>query len=86
MEGLTDQEICKSLKKLYDESEARVKAEAMVRRAYTDKISSETISEKVTAQMNAIKIGIYDINPRFKEGSKNYYTTKQLVSQTLAYY
>jgi len=86
LEGLTDQEICKSLKKLYDESEARVKADAMVRRAYTDKISSETISEKVTAQMNAIKIGIYDINPRFKEGSKNYDTTKQLVSQTLADY
>lgn len=86
MEELTDEQICKNLKKLYDETEERVKVDAMVRRAYTDRISSETINEKVTAQMNAIKVGIYDINPKFKEGSKNYDSTKKLVSETLANY
>lgn len=83
---LTEQEVCINLKKMYDESEHRVKTDAMVRRAYIDKISAKTINDKVTAQMNAIKTGIYEINPRFKEGSKNYDATKKLVSETLANY
>ncbi len=85
-EELTKKQICSNLKKLYDESQSRVETDAMVRRAYTDRISSDTINEKVVAQMNAIKTGIYEINPKFKEGSKNYDTTKKLVSETLANY
>lgn len=85
-EELTKKQVCTNLKKLYDESQSRVEADAMVRRAYTDRISADTINEKVTAQMNAIKTGIYEINPKFKEGSKNYDTTKKLVSETLANY
>ena len=84
-EELTKKQVCTNLKKLYDESQSRVEADAMVRRAYTDRISADTINEKVTAQMNAIKTGIYEINPKFKEGSKNY-DTKKLVSETLANY
>ena len=42
---LTEQEICMNLKKMYEESENRVKTEAVVRRAYIDKISAKTISE-----------------------------------------
>lgn len=83
---LTEQEICINLKKMYDESENRVKTEAVVRRAYIDKVSADTISEKVNAQMNSIKTGIYEINPKFKEGSKNYEATKKLVSETLVNY
>jgi len=85
-EELTKKQVCTNLKKLYDESQNKVETEAMVRRAYTDRISTDTINEKVTAQMNAIKTGIYEINPKFKEGSKNYDTTKKLVSETLANY
>lgn len=69
-EELTKKQVCTNLKKLYDESQNKVETEAMVRRAYTDRISTDTINEKVTAQMNAIKTGIYEINPKFKEGSK----------------
>lgn len=83
---LTEQQICINLKKMYDESEIRVKTDAMVRRAYIDKISSRTISDKVNAQMNSIRTGIFEINPKFKEGSKNYDLTKKLVSETLANY
>lgn len=86
MEQLTNQEICMSLKKMYDESESIVKTNAMVKRAYTDRISFDTINEKVTAQMNAITVGINEINPKFKEGSKNYDIIKQMISETLANY
>lgn len=86
MEALTDQEICIKLKKLYDENESKIKTNAMVSRAYADKVSSSVITDKVNAQMNSIKAGIYSINPKFKDGSKNYEQTKKLVSETLASY
>lgn len=86
LDELSEQEICQNLEKLYNESESRVKTNAIIRRAYIDRTSSDTINQKVNAQMNAIKIGIYDINPKFKEGSKNYDSTKELVTQTLADY
>lgn len=85
-EELTEQEICQELEKLYNESENRVKTNAIMRRAYAERTSTDTINQKVNAQMNAIKTGIYEINPKFKEGSKNYENTKELVTQTLADY
>lgn len=86
MENLTEQEICVNLKRLYNETENRVKTNAMVSRAYIDKVSIDTINDKVSAQMNSIKTGIYNINPKFKEGSKNYEEIKKLVTETLADY
>ena len=86
MGTLTDQEICIKLKNLYDETENKIKTNAMVSIAYIDKTSSDTINEKVNAQMNSIQAGIYNINPKFKEGSKNYEQTKKLVAETLASY
>ena len=86
LEKLTDQEICVNLKRLYLDTENQVKANAMVSRAFIDKVSSDTINEKVSSQMNSIKSSIYNINPKFKEGSKNYDVTKQLVTETLAAY
>lgn len=86
MEGLTEQQVCIKLKDLYDNSEMNVKTSAKLERAYIDKISSDTIKTKVDAQLNSIKSGIHQINPKFKEGSKNYDTTKALVAETLAAY
>lgn len=86
MEEAAKKELCIKLKNFYNESESRVKTDAMVCMAYTDKISTESINDKVNAQMNAIKIGIKEINPKFKEGSKNYESTKELVTETLAKY
>ena len=71
---------------MYEESENRVKTNAIISRAYTDKISKETIDEKIEAQMNSIKISIQEINPRFKEGSKNYDTTKSAIVKVMADY
>ena len=81
-----NQNVAVALKKLYDESEYRVKTNAIVSRAYTDKISKETIEEKVEAQMNSIKISMHEINPRFKEGSKNFDTTKEAIIRVMAEY
>lgn len=87
MVELTEQEIrCKNLFKIYNESESRIKSEAMVNRAYIDKTSQTTIAEKVNAQTNSIKAEINNINPRFKEGSKNYDTTEKLITETLENY
>jgi len=86
LENEDEFEICDSLKKLYDESEGRIKAEAFVYRAYINKISFDTINEKVNSQMNAVKTSIYDLNPNFKENSKNYYQIKVLMTETVANY
>lgn len=84
--NLSDQEICIKLKKLYDENENRIRTNAMVNRAYIEKVSSSSINDKVNSQLNSIQAGIYNINPKFKDGSKNYDSTKKLVTETLTAY
>lgn len=86
MENQVEENVYVSLKKFYDESETRVKNNAMICRAYTDRISTETINEKVDAQLNAIRIGIQEINPKFKEGAKNYDTIKSQVLESMSNY
>ena len=49
-----------NLKKLYDESEDRITANAVISRAFTDRISMDSINQKVEAQMNAIKSNIVE--------------------------
>ena len=83
---MSNKEIAILLNKIYVESEEKIKKEAILNRVYTEKISEETISEKVNAQMNAIKIGISEINSKFKEGSKNYESTKNAILDTMSNY
>lgn len=87
MVQLTEEELrCQQLYRVYNESESKIKSDAMVNRAYVDKISVDTINKKVSSQMNSIKTEIHNINPKFKEGSKHYDDTKKLVTETLANY
>lgn len=86
MENLSKQEVCIALKRLYDETENNVKTEAKIRRAYVNKVSEEVISEKVDNQLNSIKAEIYRLNPNFREGSKNYDRTKEIVTETINNY
>ena len=51
-----------------------------------DKVSLETINDKVNKELNAIKIGIKQINSKFNENNKNYVHTKELVTNTIANY
>ena len=86
MEEQNQVQNCKNLWKIYDETENRIKSEAIVKRAYIEKISKNTIKEKVDSELNAIKSEIKDINPKFKEGVKNYDSVKQIVLETLSNY
>ncbi len=81
-----EQEIWLALKKLYESAENSIKTDAIVSRAYTDKISTETIRQKVEAQKNAIIIGIHEINPKFQEGSKNYTAIQNCIVETMGNY
>lgn len=86
MDKLQNEDLFIKLKDLYDKSESVVKTDAVVYRAYVDKISSITIADKVSAQMNSIKVSIDEINPKFGEGSKNYKDIKDSITTLLADY
>lgn len=74
------------LKGVYDRTSEGICLDATINRALTEKITSETISQKVNSQMNAISIGIKSINPKFNEKSKNYDITKAAILDTLTNY
>lgn len=74
------------LKGIYERTSEGISMDAMVNRALTDKITSETINQKVNSQMNAITVGIKNINPKFNENSKNYDITKAAILDTLTNY
>ena len=86
MEEKTEQGIYVKLYNFYENSESRIKTNAKVCRAYVDKVSLETINDKVNKELNAIKIGIKQINSKFNENNKNYVHTKELVTNTIANY
>jgi len=86
LEELTDGDIFIKLNDIYEKSKETIKTEAIVNRAYSDKISTDTISDKVKAQMQSINYSIAQINPKFKEGNKHYESTKELISTTMSNY
>lgn len=63
-----------------------IENDAIVKRAFIDKVTIEAINQKIENQMNAISVGIKNINPKFGEKSKDYETTKELISSTMANY
>ena len=74
------------LKEYYDSLESKIKTDAVVTKAYTSKLSSKTIENKVDSQLNSITASIHSINNKFTEGSKNYDLAKQNILDTLARY
>jgi len=86
LDKLQNEDLFNKLKDLYEKSESVVKTDAVVYRAYVDKISSNTIADKVSAQMNSIKVSMDEINPKFREGSKNYKEIKESITTLLADY
>lgn len=74
------------LKEYYNSLENKIKTDAVVARAYTDKLSLETIENKVDSQMNSITASINSINHKFTEGSKNYDLARQNILDTLSRY
>jgi hypothetical protein len=74
------------LEGVYERTSEEIQLDAVINRALTDRITSETINQKVNAQMNAISVGIRNINPKFNEKSKNYDITKAAILDTLTNY
>ena len=83
---LNDAYVAMVLKNVLDKTSECIQNDAIVNRALTDKITSETINQKVNNQMNAISIGIRNINPKFNEKSKNYDITKAAILDALTNY
>ena len=86
MEELTSEQISSKLYDIYIKSEDRIKSKAMVCRAYIDKVSLDTISQKVNNEMASIKYSISQINSKFNENNKSYVTTKEEITKVLSYY
>lgn len=72
--------------KFINQTISDIKQEAILQRALTDKITSETINKKVTAQVNSINYGIKRINSKFTEKSKNYNLIKEAILDSMTKY
>ena len=86
MEELTDEQIFVKLYDIYINSEDRIKSNAIVSRAFIDKVSLDVISQKVNNEMASIKYSISQINSKFNENNKNYASTREEITKALAYY
>ena len=74
------------LKEYYDSLESKIKTDAVVNKAYKDKLSSKTIENKIDSQLNSITASIHSINNKFNEGSKNYDLAKKNISDAISRY
>lgn len=75
-----------ALKRFYDTATKNIQTSALVNRALADKISTETINQKVNNQLNSIYTSMNRINPKFNETSKNYGIIKQDILDVLTDY
>lgn len=75
-----------ALKRFFDTATENIQTSALVSRALTDKISTETINQKVNSQLNSIHASMYKINSKFNEKSKNYNVVKKEILDVLTDY
>lgn len=73
-------------KKFVEKTSEEIKLEAVLERALCDKITTETIEQKINAQLNAIKFGVRKINSKFTSKSKNYNIVKEQISDLMQRY
>lgn len=83
---INEQYISMVLDKIWKQNSENIQMEAIVNRALTDKISTETINTKVNSKLNAISVEIKNINPKYNENSKNYDSTKAEILDALTNY
>lgn len=83
---INEQYISMVLDKIWKQNSENIQMEAIVNRALTDKISTETINTKVNSKLNAISVEIKNINPKYNENSKNYDRTKADILDALTNY
>lgn len=75
-----------ALKRFYDTATKNIQTSALVNRALADKISTETINQKVNNQLSSIYTSMNRINPKFNETSKNYDIIKKDILDVLTDY
>ena len=85
-EEINEEDASLALKRFYDTATDNIQMSALINRALTDKISTETINKKVNNQLNSIQTSMYNINPKFNENSKNYAIIKQEILDVLTDY
>lgn len=85
-EKITEEYASLALKRFYDNSTENIQTSALVSRALTDKISTETINRKVNNQLNSIHASMFKINPSFGENSKHYGEIKKEILDVLTDY
>ncbi|MBR1539936.1 MAG: hypothetical protein IJ629_01965 [Clostridia bacterium] len=86
MENVGEEYANLALKRFYDTATNNIQTSALVNRALADKISTETINQKVNNQLNSIYTSMTRINPKFNETSKNYGIIKQDILDVLTDY
>lgn len=86
MENIGEEYASLALKRFYETATSNIQTSALVNRALADKISTETISQKVNNQLSSIYTSINRINPKFNETSKNYGIIKQDILDVLTDY
>lgn len=75
-----------ALKRFYDTATENIQMSALVNRALTDKVSTDTINQKVNNQLSSIHESMYRINSKFNETSKNYDKIKKEILDVLTDY
>ena len=75
-----------ALKRFYDTATDNIQTGALVNRALVDKVSTETINQKVNNQLQSIYVSMNRINPKFNESSKSYGIIKQDILDVLTDY
>ncbi len=85
-ENISEEYATLALKRFYDNATDNIQMSALVNRALVDKVSTETINQKVNNQLNSIHASMYRINPKFNETSKNYGFVKQEILDVLTDY
>lgn len=86
IENLGEEYASNALKRFYDTTTNNIQTSALVNRALADKISTETINQKVNNQLSSIYTSMNRINPKFNENSKNYGIIKQDILDVLTDY
>lgn len=76
----------KKLKSFFEKSTEDIKMSAVIHRALIDKKTSDVINKKVNSEFNSIQAGIYNINSKFNENSKNYAEVKKEILNILTDY
>lgn len=80
------QDISKSFKSFIDNASISVRLEAMLYRASVDKLTYETINQKVKNQRNSIYASIKKINSKFNNTNSKYSEVQSSITETMIKY